>query len=62
MKPDIDSDVSLSAVTNVFCILRDITVGCITVGVRDNPGVLWTAQKNPKPSEIVCGYVIDYFA
>jgi len=28
MKPDI----SLSAVTNVFCILRDVAMGCITVG------------------------------
>jgi len=25
MKPDIDSDISLSAVTDVFCILRDTT-------------------------------------
>ena len=26
MKPDIDSDISLSAVTEVFCILRDVTI------------------------------------
>src|SRR6218665_3972053 len=32
MKPDIDSDISLSAVTDVFCILRDVTMCCITVG------------------------------
>jgi len=38
MKPDIDSDISLSSVTNVFCILRDVTVGCISVGIRNNSG------------------------
>ena len=32
MKPDIDSDISLSAVTDVFCILRDLTMCCINVG------------------------------
>ena len=32
LKPDIDSDISLSAVTDVFCILRDVTMCCITVG------------------------------
>ena len=30
IEPDIDSDISLSAVTNVFRILRDTTMGCIT--------------------------------
>ena len=32
MKPDIDSDISLSAVTDVFCILRDVSMCFITVG------------------------------
>jgi len=32
VKLDIDSDISLSAVTNVFCILRDVAMRCITVG------------------------------
>jgi len=32
MKPDIDSDISLSALTDVFCILRDVAMCCITVG------------------------------
>ena len=32
MKPDIDSDISLSAVTDVFSILRDVAMCCITVG------------------------------
>ena len=33
MKPDIDSDISLSAGSeDVFCILRDVTMCCITVG------------------------------
>jgi len=27
MKPDINSDISLSVVTNVFCILRSIHYG-----------------------------------
>jgi len=31
MKLDIHSDISLSAVTNVFCFLRDVAIGCITV-------------------------------
>jgi len=36
MKPDIDSDrpISLSAVANLFCILRDVIMGCIAVGVQ----------------------------
>jgi len=36
LKPDIDSDISLSAVTDVFCILRDVTMCCITVTVGFN--------------------------
>jgi len=38
MKSDIDGYISLSAVTNLFCILRDVTVCCITVGVHNNSG------------------------
>jgi len=36
MKPDIDSDrsISLSTVAKVFCILSDVTMGCITVGIQ----------------------------
>ena len=41
MKPHIDSDISLSAVTDVFCSLREYaTKGCITVGVLQKPGAL----------------------
>jgi len=41
MKPHIDSDISLSAVTDVFCSLREYaTKGCITVGVLHKPGAL----------------------
>jgi len=41
MKPHIDSDISLSAVTDVFCSLREyVTKGCITVGVLHKPGAL----------------------
>ena len=31
MKVDIDCDISLSPVTDVFCILRDVPMCCITV-------------------------------
>src|SRR6218665_799052 len=47
MKPDIDSDISLSAVTDVFCILRDVTMCCITVGfnnVSDQLKVIYTGH------------------